>query len=86
MSQTESRTYRVETLLDVMSVPALGDPLAAVVAVDHAAPVRDVECDVLVVGGGLGGVAAAWAAAHAGAGSASWRRPTGSAVRSHPRV
>ena len=66
MSQTESRTYRVETLLDVMSVPASGDPLAAVVAVDHTAPVRDVECDVLVVGGGLGGVAAAWAAARRG--------------------
>ncbi|MCH8207137.1 MAG: hypothetical protein IH956_09045, partial [Chloroflexi bacterium] len=57
MSQTESRTYRADTLLDVMRVPAVGDPLAAVVAVDHTAPVRDVECDILVVGGGLGGVA-----------------------------
>ena len=62
MSQTRSRTYTADTLLDVMRVPATGDPLGAVVAVDHMTPVREVECDVLVVGGGLGGVAAAWAA------------------------
>ena len=49
-----------------MRVPATGDPLGAVVAVDHEAPTRRVECDILVVGGGLGGVAAAWAAARKG--------------------
>ena len=66
MSQLSRRTYRADTLLDVMRVPAAGDPSRAVVAVDHGAPVNSVECDVLVVGGGLGGVAAAWAAARRG--------------------
>ena len=66
MNQTDRRKYKAETLLDVMRVPAAGDPLSAVVAVDHEAPVRDFECDILVVGGGLGGVAAAWAAARRG--------------------
>ena len=53
-------------MLDVMRDPATGDPLSALVAVDDSAPARQVECDVLVVGGGLGGVAAAWAAARRG--------------------
>jgi hypothetical protein len=66
MDQTERNTYKVDTLLDVMRVPAAGDPLTAVVTVDHSAPVRDFNCDILVVGGGLGGVAAAWAAARHG--------------------
>ena len=66
MSQTVCPTYRADTLLDVMRVPVTGDPLGAVVAVDHTAPFRDVECDILVVGGGLGGVAAAWAASRHG--------------------
>ena len=50
---------KTRDVLDVMRVPASGDPLRAVVSVDLAAPVRDVECDILVVGAGLGGVAAA---------------------------
>ena len=49
-----------------MRVPAEGDPLQAIVAVDHEAPICDKSCDILVVGGGLGGVAAAWAAARRG--------------------
>ena len=66
MSQTKRRTYRAETLLDVMRVPATGDPMDAVVDVDHTAQATDVKCDVLVVGGGMGGVAGAWAAARHG--------------------
>ncbi len=55
-----------QVLLDVMRVPASGDPRRALVIVDDRAPTREVDCDVLVVGGGLGGVAAAWAAARRG--------------------
>ena len=54
-------------LLDVMAVRATGDPDAAVV--DCRAPGRSVEetsTDVLVVGGGTGGIAAALAAVRAG--------------------
>jgi len=60
---------RVETaIVDVMRVPLNGDPLVAVVPVrpDVAAGAPVVECDVLVVGGGTGGVAAALAAARRG--------------------
>ena len=55
-----------ESVLDVMKVPAAGDPTRAVVPVDARAPTETVECDVLVVGGGMGGVAGAWAAARRG--------------------
>ena len=54
-------------LLDVMAVRATGDPAAAVV--ECGRPGRDIEetaCDVLVVGGGTGGTAAALAAVRAG--------------------
>jgi hypothetical protein len=57
----------VTALLDVMAVRATGDPGAAVV--ECGKPARAVEersCDVLVVGGGTGGIAAALAAARAG--------------------
>ncbi|MCR4307697.1 MAG: FAD-dependent oxidoreductase [Candidatus Berkelbacteria bacterium] len=54
------------TVLDVMKVPVDGDPLCAIVAVDNDAPAREIKCDVLVVGGGLGGVAAAISAARRG--------------------
>ena len=59
-------TSEARVVLDVMRVPATGDPTGALVAVDRGAPARQVECEVLVVGGGLGGVAAAWAAARRG--------------------
>jgi hypothetical protein len=57
----------VTALLDVMAVRAAGDPAAAVV--ECGEPGRGVEernCEVLVVGGGTGGIAAALAAARAG--------------------
>lgn len=59
--------YRaLEALVDVMRVPVNGDPSLAVVRVPDLANARDIECDVLVVGGGTGGVAAALAAARRG--------------------
>jgi hypothetical protein len=57
----------VTALLDVMAVRATGDPATAVV--DCGEPGRGVAetvCDVLVAGGGTGGIAAAMAAARAG--------------------
>ena len=53
-------------VVDVMSVPARGDPLAAVRGVDIPARMVERECDVLVLGGGTGGVAAALAATRHG--------------------
>ena len=54
---------KLQAVVDVMRVPAEGDPMSAVVAVGGGDPDREESCDVLVVGGGMGGVAAAWAAA-----------------------
>jgi len=56
----------LETVVDVMRVPAEGDPSCAIVKVDPGAPVSDESCDILVVGGGMGGIAAGWAAARRG--------------------
>src|SRR5262250_3560197 len=55
-----------EALVDVMRVPVDGDPSCAVVPVANLAAARTIACDVLVVGGGTGGVAAALAAARRG--------------------
>jgi hypothetical protein len=57
----------VSDLLDVMAVPVSGDPERAVLRglAPPAAP-EEIACDVLVAGGGTGGVAAALAAARAG--------------------
>lgn len=62
---TEDKPKMVE-LVDVMRVPPTGDATRAVVEVDLTQPAHEIECDVLVVGGGTGGVAAAWAAARMG--------------------
>jgi FAD dependent oxidoreductase len=55
-----------EALVDVMRVPVDGDPSCAVVPVTNLTAAHTVACDVLVVGGGTGGVAAALAAARHG--------------------
>jgi hypothetical protein len=57
---------RLDTVVDVMHVPVDGDPGVAVRQVGSASPQREVDCDVLVAGGGMGGVAAALAAARRG--------------------
>ena len=57
---------RLAELVDVMRVPATGDPGAAVIKVGTGAPAREIACEVLVAGGGTGGVAAALAAARRG--------------------
>jgi hypothetical protein len=57
---------KLDTVLDVMRVPSEGDPRQAIRNVDHEASVKTIESDVLVVGGGLGGVAAALAASRRG--------------------
>jgi hypothetical protein len=55
----------LEAVVDVMRVPASGDPSLAVLAVEPAAA-RAEDCEILIAGGGTGGVAAALAAARAG--------------------
>jgi len=57
---------RLDAIVDVMRVPASGDPGTAVLKVQAQAPSREVDCEVLVVGGGMGGVAAALAASRRG--------------------
>src|SRR5215213_8134896 len=57
---------KLDALVDVMRVPVNGEPAAAVVPVHDLAAARGIECDVLVIGGGTGGVAAALAAARRG--------------------
>ena len=56
----------LDSVVDVMRVPASGDPAVAVRSVAGARQARDEHCEILVVGGGTGGVAAALAAARAG--------------------
>ena len=53
-------------VLDVQRVPASGDPGVAVLTVSVPARMAEEESDLLVVGGGTGGVAAALAASRAG--------------------
>lgn len=57
---------RLDEIVDVMRVPATGDPSIAVIATATGGAPLDFECEVLVVGGGTGGVAAALAAARRG--------------------
>ena len=57
---------QLDEIVDVMRVPAAGDPGIAVMRVPDEAPAREIECDVLIAGGGTGGVAAALAACRRG--------------------
>src|SRR5947209_5330738 len=57
---------RLETMVDVMRVPVVGESRSALISVGGRSSPVDASCDVLVVGGGTGGVAAALAAARRG--------------------
>ncbi len=56
----------LDELVDIMCVPVDGDPGVAVVRTGTLKPSRVIECEILIVGGGTGGVAAALAAAQRG--------------------
>lgn len=58
---------RLDAIVDVMRVPVDGDPGTAVLPVGTDDSAVDLDCEVLVAGGGTGGVAAALAAARRGA-------------------
>jgi hypothetical protein len=51
------------TVVDVQSVPAIGDASSAIVRAVIQEPVAEVTCDVLIAGAGMGGVGAALAVA-----------------------
>lgn len=54
------------SVVDVQSVPSFGDAQSAVLRVHVPANPREIACDVLVAGAGMGGVAAALVAADRG--------------------
>ena len=56
----------LDAVVDIMRVPASGDPAVAVRLVENLQSARDEACEILIAGGGAGGVAAALAAARAG--------------------
>jgi NADPH-dependent 2,4-dienoyl-CoA reductase/sulfur reductase-like enzyme len=58
--------HRLDEVVDIARVPAAGDVSVAVVRVPEPVTVPEIECEVLVVGGGTGGVAAALAAVRRG--------------------
>jgi FAD dependent oxidoreductase len=66
LTDHEPMNRSLDELVDVMRVPVDGDPCVAVLQVSDLSTPREIECDVLVVGGGTGGVAAALAAARRG--------------------
>ena len=56
----------LDSVVDVLRVPASGDPSLAVLPVELSGSTRAESCEVLIAGGGTGGVAAALAAARSG--------------------
>lgn len=57
---------RLDEIVDIMRVPVTGDPAIAVIATATGRAPSELDCEILVVGGGTGGVAAALAAARRG--------------------
>ncbi|MEJ0070655.1 MAG: FAD-dependent oxidoreductase [Pseudomonadota bacterium] len=70
----------LDAVVDIMAVPASGDPTVAILPIGPVRDPTEVACDVLVVGGGTGGVAAALAAAQGGKQVWLIEEPTGSAA------
>lgn len=60
--------FAAYTVVDVQRVPADSDPAVALIQVDVPGSIEQLECDVLVAGGGPGGVAAALRVAQRGQG------------------
>ena len=56
----------LDSVVDVLRVPASGDPSLAVLPVELRRFARAESCEILIAGGGTGGVAAALAAARSG--------------------
>ncbi len=56
----------VDAVLDVVRVPVDADPADAVKPLPDVKDARDESCEILIAGGGIGGVAAALAAARCG--------------------
>ncbi|HEV7476464.1 MAG TPA: FAD-dependent oxidoreductase, partial [Burkholderiales bacterium] len=56
----------LDSVVDVLRVPASGDPSLAVLPVEARAGAQPEACEILIAGGGTGGVAAALAAARSG--------------------
>ena len=78
----------ITTAAESTTQEARAGAVASTRAHDERAPApatREIDADVLVVGGGLGGVAATIAACRSAGGSCSPRRPTGSAGSSPRR-
>ena len=63
---TGQSEHRLDEVVDVVRVPVLGDAGVAVLRVPAPVGIPELECEVLVVGGGTGGVAAALAAVRRG--------------------
>ena len=51
------------TIVDVQSVPLFGDSASAVRQITISPPVKEISCDVLIAGAGMGGIGAALAVA-----------------------
>ncbi|MDE3164416.1 MAG: FAD-dependent oxidoreductase, partial [Acidobacteriota bacterium] len=63
VSAFAAEPYRI---LDPLAVPAQGDPASAVLTLARPARIPRIDCDLVIAGGGLGGVAAALAGARGG--------------------
>jgi hypothetical protein len=63
---TQTANAQTVRLVDPLAIQAYGDPFQAVVSATIPPTIREQTCDVVVLGGGLGGSAAALAAAEKG--------------------